>query len=147
MYSRMYDAKAKMIAFLEEKGIGRPSTYTPIITVIISRGYVSRDGRFLKPTQLGEITTKIMNEHFPDIVDYQFTAVMENRLDTIASGEEALSEVLSDFYKGFSSELAKAESKLAESAPEVPAEETDIICDGCGSKMIIKKILIILVNM
>ena len=79
-----------------------------------------------------------MNEHFPDIVDYQFTAVMENRLDTIASGEEALSEVLSDFYKGFSSELAKAESKLAESAPEVPAEETDIICDGCGSKMIIK---------
>ncbi len=130
--------EASLIKFLEEKGIGRPSTYTPIITVIISRGYVSRDGRFLKPTQLGEITTKIMNEHFPDIVDYQFTAVMENRLDTIASGEEALSEVLSDFYKGFSSELAKAESKLAESAPKVPAEETDIICDGCGSKMIIK---------
>jgi DNA topoisomerase-1 len=130
--------EASLIKFLEEKGIGRPSTYTPIITVIISRGYVSRDGRFLKPTQLGEITTKIMNEHFPDIVDYKFTAVMEDRLDTIASGEETLREVLSDFYKGFSNELSIAENKLAESAPEVPAEETDIICDGCGSKMIIK---------
>ncbi len=130
--------EASLIKFLEEKGIGRPSTYTPIITVIISRGYVLRDGRFLKPTQLGEITTKIMNEHFPDIVDYKFTAIMEDRLDTIASGKETLNEVLSDFYKGFASELSKAENKLSETAPELPAEETDIICDSCGSKMIIK---------
>ena len=132
-----YD-EASLIKFLEEKGIGRPSTYTPIITVIISRGYVKREGKFLKPTPLGEITTKIMNEHFPDIVDYSFTAVMENRLDTIENGKESLSEVLSDFYKGFAVELEKAQKNLNEANLELPQEETDIICESCGSKMVIK---------
>ncbi len=132
-----YD-EATLIKFLEENGIGRPSTYTPIITVIIARGYVTRDGKFLKPTPLGEVTTKIMNEHFPDIVDYKFTAVMENRLDTIASGKEKLEEVLSDFYNGFSKELDKANEALTERAIEIPKEETDIICEKCGSKMVIK---------
>ena len=132
-----YD-EASLIKFLEEKGIGRPSTYTPIITVILSRGYVSREGRFLKPTTLGEITTKIMDEYFPDIVNYKFTAVMENRLDTIENGKEVLSDVLSDFYKGFEKELENAQSKLDGSNVEIPAEETDIICEKCGSKMVIK---------
>ena len=130
--------EATLIKFLEEKGIGRPSTYTPIITVIIARGYVSRDGRYLKPTPLGEVTTTIMNEHFPDIVDYKFTAIMENRLDTIASGKETLEEVLSDFYKGFSVELDKANKSLSDHVIEVPKEETNIICEKCGEKMIIK---------
>ena len=132
-----YD-EATLIKFLEEKGIGRPSTYTPIITVIIARGYVKREGKFLKPTPLGEVTTTIMNEHFPDIVDYKFTAVMEDRLDTIASGKETLEQVLSDFYKSFSLELDKANKSLAERTIELPKEETDIICDKCGSNMIIK---------
>ena len=132
-----YD-EATLIKFLEEKGIGRPSTYTPIITVIIARGYVVREGRFLKPTQLGEVTTAIMNEHFPDIVDYKFTATMENRLDTISSGKETLEEVLSDFYRGFSKELDKANEVLEKQAVEIPMEETDIICEKCGEKMIIK---------
>lgn len=132
-----YD-EATLIKFLEEKGIGRPSTYTPIITVIIARGYVTREGKFLKPTPLGEVTTAIMNEHFPDIVDYKFTAIMEDRLDTIASGKETLEQVLADFYKGFSQELNKANKSLAEHTIEVPKEETDIVCEKCGSKMVIK---------
>ena len=123
---------------MEELGIGRPSTYTPIITVILARGYVARDGKVLKPTQLGEVITKIMNEHFPDIVDYSFTAVMENRLDTIENGKESLSEVLSDFYKGFAVELDNAQKNLNEANLELPQEETDIICESCGSKMVIK---------
>ena len=132
-----YD-EASLIKFLEEKGIGRPSTYTPIITVIITRGYVARDGRFLKPTPLGEITTKIMNEHFPDIVDYKFTATMETRLDTIENGKETMNDVLSDFYKDFAVELDNAEKNLSNSTVEIPKEETDIICEKCGSKMVIK---------
>ncbi|MBQ7411600.1 MAG: type I DNA topoisomerase [Clostridia bacterium] len=132
-----YD-EATLIKFLEEKGIGRPSTYTPIITVIIARGYVTREGKFLKPTPLGEVTTAIMNEHFPDSVDYKFTAIMEDRLDTIASGKETLEQVLADFYKGFSQELNKANKSLAEHTIEVPKEETDIVCEKCGSKMVIK---------
>ena len=132
-----YD-EATLIKFLEEKGIGRPSTYTPIITVIITRGYVSREGKFLKPTTLGEITTKIMQKYFPDIVDYQFTATMENRLDTIENGSESMEAVLSDFYKGFEAELEKAQNQLSKDGVELPKEETDIICDKCGSRMIIK---------
>ncbi len=132
-----YD-EASLIKFLEEKGIGRPSTYTPIITVILSRGYVSRDGRYLKPTPLGEITTKIMNEHFPDIVNYKFTANMENNLDTIESGSVTMEKVLGDFYVNFEKELQKASTSLNKGDIEVPVEETDIICDLCGSRMIVK---------
>lgn len=133
-----YD-EATLIKFLEEKGIGRPSTYTPIITVIISRGYVARDGKSLKPTPLGEVTTKIMNEHFPDIVNYEFTANMENNLDLIANGNTTMESVLSDFYKGFESELALAEKNLEKGDIQLPVEETDIICELCGSKMIVKE--------
>jgi len=132
-----YD-EASLIKFLEEKGIGRPSTYTPIITVILARGYVARDGKSLKPTQLGEVITKIMNEHFPDILNYKFTANMENNLDTIENGEAKLESVLSGFYKGFKKELDKASEALGSESVDVPVEETDIICELCGSKMIIK---------
>ena len=87
-------------------GIGRPSTYTPIITVIISRGYVEREGKFLKPTPLGDVTTKVMKEHFPDIVDYKFTANMENNLDIIENGSVTMKDVLGDFYKDFKLSLS-----------------------------------------
>ena len=132
-----YD-EASLIKFLEEKGIGRPSTYTPIITVILSRGYVARDGKSLKPTQLGEVITKIMNEHFPDILNYKFTANMENNLDTIENGQSKLETVLAGFYKGFKKDLEKASDALGGESVDVPVEETDIICELCGSKMIIK---------
>ena len=132
-----YD-EASLIKFLEEKGIGRPSTYTPIITVIISRGYVAREGKFLVPTPLGEVTTKVMDEHFPDILNYQFTAKMEGDLDTIENGSLSMQNVLGDFYGNFKIELEKAKKKLLNGEIEVPVEETDIICEKCGSKMIIK---------
>ncbi len=132
-----YD-EASLIKFLEEKGIGRPSTYTPIITVILSRGYVARDGKSLKPTQLGEVITKIMNEHFSDILNYKFTANMENNLDTIENGNAKLESVLGDFYQSFKKDLDKASEALDNESVEIPAEETDIVCELCGSKMVIK---------
>ena len=106
-----YD-EASLIKFLEEMGIGRPSTYTPIITVILSRGYVTREGKFLKPTALGEVTTQVMNEHFPEIVDYKFTANMENNLDTIENGNITMQDVLGSFYKDFTVSLSKANDLL-----------------------------------
>ena len=132
-----YD-EASLIKFLEEMGIGRPSTYTPIITVIISRGYVAREGRFLKPTPLGEVTTKVMIEHFPEIVDYKFTAKMENNLDIIEDGSVTMQDVLGEFYDDFKKSLSKANDSLGKKEIEVPVEETDIICELCGSKMVIK---------
>jgi DNA topoisomerase-1 len=132
-----YD-EATLVKFLEENGIGRPSTFTPIITVIITRGYVARDGKFLKPTPLGEVTTKIMDEYFPDVMDYKFTAVMEDRLDTIANGKEKMQEVLSDFYKGFAVELEKAEKAELQNDKEILQEKAGIICDKCGSEMFVK---------
>lgn len=130
--------EASLIKFLEEKGIGRPSTYTPIITIIISRGYVSRDGKSLVPTSLGEVTTKLMTEYFPDIVDYTFTAGLEDKLDLIEDGSVDMNGVLRDFYKGFNSELETAFESVSADDIDVPVEETDIICDKCGSKMIVK---------
>lgn len=130
--------EASLVKFLEEMGIGRPSTYTPIITIIISRGYVERDGKSLKPTVLGEITTKLMEDAFPDIVNYKFTAMMEDRLDGIEEGNASMTEVLSDFYENFSSELEKAKTTLDKATYTLPVEETDMICENCGSRMIIK---------
>ena len=130
--------EGSLIKFLEEKGIGRPSTYTPIITTIVSRGYVEREGKALKPTALGEITTRLMVKSFPDIVDYAFTAEMEEDLDSIESGERTMQEVLSGFYKDFEKDLEAAEETVSKEDITVPAEETDIICDKCGARMIIK---------
>ncbi|MBQ8474490.1 MAG: type I DNA topoisomerase, partial [Clostridia bacterium] len=130
--------EASLIKFLEEKGIGRPSTYTPIITIIISRGYVSRDGKSLVPTPLGEVITEIMIKSFPDIVDYRFTASMEDSLDLIENGDASLESVLEKFYGSFQRELDKALETVSKDDIEVPVEETDIICEKCGSKMIIK---------
>ncbi|MBO4220635.1 MAG: type I DNA topoisomerase [Clostridia bacterium] len=133
--------EASLIKFLEEKGIGRPSTYTPIITTIIARSYVTREGKSLVPTKLGEVTTQIMTEYFPEIVDYPFTAKMESRLDEIENGTVSMNSVLEDFYDILKSELSDAESSGKGEVHSVQpsfAEETDIICDKCGSRMVVK---------
>lgn len=130
--------EASLVKFLEEKGIGRPSTYAQTISLILSRGYVVRDGKSLVPTPLGEVTTKLMNDSFPDIVDYRFTANLEDMLDEIENGQNTMENVLKSFYKGFSVELEKAESTISKGDIEVPVEKTDIICELCGSNMIIK---------
>ena len=127
-----------LVKFLEEKGIGRPSTFSTIITTIISRGYIAREGKTLRPTPLGVVTTQLMKEKFPDIVDYKFTADMEDSLDNIENGEEEPIKVLDDFYRDFKTSLEKAEAETGGQKYSVPDEETDIICDKCGSKMIIK---------
>ncbi len=130
--------EASLVKFLEEKGIGRPSTYNTIITIVFARGYVSREGKSLVPTPLGEITTKLMKDSFPDIVDYQYTAQMEEKLDDIENGKATLENTLEDFYKGFSRELDNAEKTVKPGEYELPVEETDIICENCGAKMIVK---------
>ncbi|MBE6686712.1 MAG: type I DNA topoisomerase [Ruminococcaceae bacterium] len=130
--------EASLIKFLEEMGIGRPSTFASIVTTIIQRNYVKREGKILKPTPLGEITNKLMMDSFADIIDYKFTANLEDRLDSIENGENTMLGVLSDFYATFEKELVDAERMLKEQKIEVPPEETDIICELCGAKMIVK---------
>jgi len=130
--------EASLIKFLDEKGIGRPSTYNTIITTIVSRNYVVRDGKSLVPTPLGEVTTRLMKENFSDIVDYAFTAQMEDQLDEIEKGNAEMVNVLNTFWKGFSKELEVAETTIGKGSFELPVEETDIICDKCGAKMVIK---------
>ncbi len=130
--------EASLIKFLEEEGIGRPSTYTPTITLIISRGYVKREGKSLVPTQLGEVVNKIMCEQFPDIVDYKFTATMEDRLDGIENGESTMLAVLTDYYESFRKELESAMENVSKEDIDVPDEVTDIVCEHCGSLMVVK---------
>ncbi|MBQ1260231.1 MAG: type I DNA topoisomerase [Clostridia bacterium] len=130
--------EASLIKFFEETGIARPSTYTPIITTILARNYVEREGKSFVPTKLGEITTDIMLKHFPDIVDYKFTAEMEEKLDDIEDGKVGIDNVVGGFWEGFKKELSAAEEIADEIKVALPVEETDIICDKCGSRMIVK---------
>ncbi len=130
--------EASLIKFLEEKGIGRPGTYAPTISTIVARNYVTKDHKVFVPTNLGEVMIKIMKEHFSDVVDYRFTAEVESDLDNIEKGNEELLRVLSGFWSGFSKELEKAEKEISVTDLEVPAEETDIICEKCGAKMVVK---------
>ncbi len=128
--------EASLVKALEEKGIGRPSTYAPVITTIITRGYVEREKKTLIPTELGKIVTDIMKEYFKDIVDVDFTAQMEKSLDNIEEGNKNWVEIMEQFYPPFESVLKEAESKL--SKVELPVEETDIKCEKCGRNMVIK---------
>ncbi len=130
--------EASLVKFLEERGIGRPSTFATIITTIITRGYVVREGKSLKPTELGEITTRLMVENFPKIVDYEFTADMETELDEIANGRNTMLGVLHGFYDDFAAALDHAEKTVEKGAYAPPVEETDMICEKCGAKMIVK---------
>ena len=130
--------EASLVKLLEEKGIGRPSTWATIITTIISRGYVEREGKNFIPTSLGEVTTHLMQDNFNDIVDYDFTARMEDALDEVESGEREMNDVLQRFYEKFEKDLVKAEKEIEKGNYKVAAKETDIICEKCGSRMVIK---------
>ncbi len=130
--------EATLIKALEENGIGRPSTYAPTISTITNRFYVERDGKQLKPTGLGEVTTQLMKDNFKHIVDAKFTASMESDLDEIEVGKKNWVDTLSDFYKDFSDTLSKAETAMDGKRIKVPDEETDEVCDVCGKPMVIK---------
>ncbi|MDI3534742.1 MAG: topoisomerase [Thermosediminibacterales bacterium] len=128
--------EATLVKTLEEKGIGRPSTYAPIIDTIIQRGYVEKiDNRF-KPTELGNLVVEIMKEYFSDIIDVDFTAEMENELDKIEIGEADWKQTLEKFYQSFIKDLKKAEEKLKKI--KIEDEESDEICELCGRTMVIK---------
>ncbi len=130
--------EATLIKALEEKGVGRPSTYAPTISTITDRQYVVKEGKYLRPTPLGEVVTGLMKEKFPDIVDTDFTAQMESRLDKVEAGEAQWKQVLGEFYNGFDAELKKAENELDGERIKVPDEESDEVCDLCGRKMVVK---------
>lgn len=130
--------EATLIRAMEEKGIGRPSTYAPTISTITSRGYVVKEGRYLRPTNLGEVVTQLMEDYFQDIVDLKFTAHMESDLDRIETGAIPWKDVLSSFYGQFDSELQDAETKLEGKHIKVPDELSDEVCDVCGRQMVVK---------
>lgn len=130
--------EATLIRSLEENGIGRPSTYAPIITTIIDRGYVEREQKKLKPTLLGRTINDLMMQEFPDIVDVTFSAGMEKNLDKVENGSADWCETIDAFYKGFAAALEKAEKDMEGKKIKVPDEETDEICEKCGRKMVIK---------
>ena len=131
-------SEATLIKALEENGIGRPSTYAPTITTILARMYVEREGKQLRPTALGEVTTQVMKEHFANIVDADFTAKMETELDNVEQGTTDWVNMLETFYKDFASTLTTAEEAMDGKHVKIPDEETDIVCEECGRKMVIK---------
>ena len=130
--------EASLIKTMEEKGIGRPSTYAPTISVVLNREYVVKEGKALRPTALGEAVTGLMIDKFHDIVDVRFTANMEDKLDGVESGEVNYRSMLSQFYDGFAAELNQAEIDLEKKRIKVPDEESDVVCELCGRKMVIK---------
>ena len=130
--------EATLIRAMEEKGIGRPSTYAPTISTITSRNYVIKEGKYLRPTNLGEAVTQLMEDYFKDIVDLKFTAHMEDELDHIESGDAKWKDVLASFYGGFDSELTSAEKALEGQHIKVPDELSDEVCDVCGRQMVVK---------
>ena len=130
--------EATLIKTLEEEGIGRPSTYAPIISTITDRGYISKEGRALKPEDAGFITTeKLLVPYFPDVVDLSFTAKMEDRLDKIAHGEEPWTDPIREFYGPFAEELEKADQSIDKSSMTTLAE-TDENCPDSGHPLVIK---------
>ena len=130
--------EATLIKALEENGIGRPSTYAPIITTIIDRGYVEREQKKLKPTLLGRAVDGLMLEQFPHIVDVDFSAEMEKNLDKIESGKADWHKTVDDFYQGFAASLEQAEKNMEGKKVKVPDEPSSEVCDLCGRPMVIK---------
>lgn len=130
--------EATLTKALEENGIGRPSTYAPIVTNILQRNYIERVKKQLVPTNLGTTVSDLMSEYFKSIVDVKFTAQMETNLDEIGAGERNWVDTIGDFYGGFSETLKKAEDSLSGVRVKVPEEETDIVCEKCGRKMVVK---------
>lgn len=130
--------EASLIKALEEYGIGRPSTYAATITTITGREYVKREGKTLVPTELGEVSTKLMKERFPKIVNVKFTAQMEQDLDKIEKGDEEWIALLDSFYGEFEKTLKKAKTDMEGVKIQLKEDETDIVCELCGRKMVVK---------
>ena len=130
--------EATLIHALEENGIGRPSTYAPIITTIVDRGYVERDGKKLRTTPLGQAVNQVMLEQFPDIVDVTFSADMEKRLDTVENGTANWVDTVDEFYQGFAKSLEQAEKNMEGKRVKVADIPTDEVCEKCGKPMVIK---------
>ena len=130
--------EATLVKAMEEKGVGRPSTYAATVSTIEDREYVVKQDKRLAPTSLGEIVTGLMVERFTDIIDVEFTANMESRLDDVETGKQNWKDLLADFYKDFSKELSDAETALEGVRLKVPEEETDEVCELCGRKMVVK---------
>ena len=129
--------EASLVKAMEEDGIGRPSTYAPTIATISARGYVAKDGKSIYPTELGFITTDLMKENFPDIVDVDFTAHMEDEIDDVADGTVSWKEIIRQFYGPFKKTLDEAEEKIGN--VEIKDEESDVVCEKCGRKMVYKQ--------
>ena len=130
--------EATLVKAMEEKGVGRPSTYAATVSTIQDREYVVKEDKRLAPTALGEVVTGLMMDRFQDIIDVEFTAHMESRLDDVEAGKQHWKQLLSDFYGGFSKELHEAEEALEGVRLKVPEEETDEVCEICGRNMVIK---------
>ena len=128
--------EASLVRALEEKGIGRPSTYAPTISTILARGYAMREKKQLFPTELGVMITDMMKEHFADIVDIAFTASMEEKLDEVEEGKRPWKQVISDFYGPFEQTLERAEAEIEK--VEIKDEVSDVVCDKCGAMMVYK---------
>ena len=130
--------EATLIHALEENGIGRPSTYAPIITTIVDRGYVEKDQKKLKTTPLGQVVNTVMMEQFPDIVNVKFSADMEKKLDVVEAGQADWVKTIDDFYQGFEKSLEQAEKNMEGKRIKVEDIPTDEICEKCGRPMVIK---------
>ena len=130
--------EATLVKAMEEKGVGRPSTYAATVSTIQDREYVIKQDKRLAPTPLGEIVTGLMVERFNDIIDVEFTANMESRLDAVEEGQQHWKALLAEFYGGFKKELEEAETALEGVRLKVPEEETDEVCELCGRNMVIK---------
>ena len=130
--------EASLIKALEEYGIGRPSTYAATITTITSREYVKREAKTLYPTELGEVMTNLLKERFPKIVNYKFTAQMEEKLDEVEHGHEEWVELLDEFYSDFDKTLKKVKEEMEGVKLQLKEDQTDIICDKCGRQMVVK---------
>ena len=130
--------EASLIKALEEYGIGRPSTYASTISTITSRGYVKRESKTLIPTELGEVSTKLMEDRFPKIVNVKFTARMEQELDDVECGKNGWVELLTEFYGDFDKTLKEAKEEMKGVKIELEEDKTDLICDKCGKPMVVK---------
>ncbi len=130
--------EATLIREMEETGVGRPSTYAPTISTILDREYVVKEGKNLRPTPLGEVVTKLMEDRFSDIVDLKFTARMEDSLDDVEKGKRDWKDLLEQFYAGFSKDLENAEKALEGERIKVPDEVSEEKCDICGRNLVVK---------
>ena len=130
--------EATLVKAMEEKGVGRPSTYAATVSTILDREYVIKQDKRLSPTPLGEVVTGLMKDRFQDVIDVAFTAHMESLLDQVEAGNVYWKQVLRDFYKTFHQEMEDAEEALKDTRIKVPDEVTDEICELCGRNMVIK---------